>query len=158
MRSRSAHKTFPSTASTFYLKGADPQRFPFPTANSAIPGSFRRRSEGFNRAHIAVTCNRRGLPSEFVYVRSIPDRTTDPGVQMRKSSLLVLSSFLLLVSASPSFARATGTETRLGAQKIIVTQQLAPAVPRTGRAFIVRPRPKACNYRWGPKTGTWTCE
>ena len=95
MRSRSAHKTFPSTASTFYLKGADPQRFPFPTANSAIPGSFRRRSEGFNRAHIAVTCNRRGLPSEFVNVRSIPDRTGSGGAnaQIEPGCFIIVFAF-----------------------------------------------------------------
>lgn len=76
---------------------------------------------------------------------------------MRKSSLVALSSFLLLVSAAPSFALATGTATRLGPQKIIAAQQLAPAVPRTGAAATC-PRPKACNYRGGPKTGIWSCE
>ena len=73
---------------------------------------------------------------------------------MRNSSLVVLSSFLILISASPSFARATGTETRLSPLRIIV----APAVPRPGRAATARPRPSACTYRGGPKTGIWSCE
>ena len=157
MRSRSGHKTFPFDCFDVLPEGHGLPTFP--PANSAIPGSFRRRSEGFNRGQIAVTCNRRGLPSEFIYVRSIPDRTRGAReVKMRKSSLVALSSFLLLVSASPSFALATGNATRLGPQKIIAAQQLAPAVPRTGRAATARPRPKACNYRGGPKTGIWSCE
>jgi hypothetical protein len=61
---------------------------------------------------------------------------------MRKASVVVVSSFLLLVSASPSFARATGTETPLSPpQHIVAAQQMAPAVPApAGLPLHVRAR------------------
>lgn len=77
---------------------------------------------------------------------------------MRQSSLVAVLSLVLVASASPSFARVTGTETRPGPYKTMTAERMAPAVPRTDRAVPPRPRPKTCNYRGGPKTGIWSCE
>ena len=76
---------------------------------------------------------------------------------MRKSNLTALS-LLLVASTSPSLARATGSETRLGPPKTMTAERMAPVVSRAERAVTVRSRPKACNYRGGPKTGIWSCE
>ncbi len=77
---------------------------------------------------------------------------------MRKSNLAALLSLLLVASTSPSLARATGSETRSGPPKTTTAERIAPVVSRAERAVTVRSRPKACNYRGGPKTGIWSCE
>ena len=139
-----------------------PGMIPFPPdlPTSFLSRNFRLRGAEFNRAHIVVTCNRRSFVSEFIHVRSIQDRTAEESweVKMRRSSLVALLSLLLVASASPSFARTTGTEARLGPQRTTTAERMAPAMPRTDRAAAPRPRPKTCNYRGGPKTGIWSCE
>lgn len=77
---------------------------------------------------------------------------------MRKSSLVAVLSLVLVASASPSFARATGMETRSGPHKTMTEERTAPTVPHAGRAVTAPSHPKACNYRGGPKTGIWSCE
>ena len=65
---------------------------------------------------MVVTCNRRSFVSEFIHVQSIQDRTAEESweVKMRRSNLVALLSLLLVASASPSFARATGVNYRGG--------------------------------------------
>ncbi len=77
---------------------------------------------------------------------------------MGKSNLALLLSLLLVASISPSLARATGSEIRSGSPKTMTAERVVPVVSRAGRAVTVRSRPKACNYRGGPKTGIWSCE
>lgn len=77
---------------------------------------------------------------------------------MRRSTLVALLSLVLVAPASPSLARANGTETRPGPHKTMTAERIAPAMPRTDRAAFPRPRSKTCNYRGGAKTGIWSCE
>ncbi|GAA3844027.1 hypothetical protein GCM10022626_10440 [[Pseudomonas] carboxydohydrogena] len=74
---------------------------------------------------------------------------------MGKSNRVALLSLFLIASASPSFAHATKTDSGL---RTTAAERMIPTVSPQNWVATRHLGPKACNYRGGPKTGTWSCE